>query len=183
MATPFPTWTSGTDNVANLCSACQLLSFSDEGFQETSDDDGTHLDFLGSERVEDADYDYMRRLFLEYPRVLRMIDTGFEIKDCFPELPNLSESSRQGCDFCGFLRSAISSSAAVDSRLGDLDTEVYVEAAYMWQYGDSRRSGLLILHVNVNFDMIDAPLQINFLAQAIPGMGSPSPALSYTIQS
>ncbi|RYP14296.1 hypothetical protein DL765_006461 [Monosporascus sp. GIB2] len=146
MATSSLTWTSGSDNVARLCSACQLLAFRDDlgAFEEASDDDGSYL------------------------------------------LPKLSESFRQGCDFCGFLRGAILSGAAegvllniLGGKLEDADAcEVSITADYLWQRKQFGRSGVFGLVVTVDFnDTIyntDDPLRINCLAQAVQGSESVS---------
>lgn len=78
---------------ARLCSKCEVVKFDDsQGYEVLSTSGEQHLDF-------DTNSDDREREFT----------LDFQIDDTFPDLPTLSESANNGCDFCSFLKKILQS--------------------------------------------------------------------------
>lgn len=83
---------------SSLCEKCKVLNFNDSAFGHqadiTADGDGDYLEF-----------DFQDGFFLDY-----------ELEDFTPDMPCLSWSARQGCDFCSLLVTAIHESGFVGPK-------------------------------------------------------------------
>lgn len=87
---------------ARLCSKCEVVMFDDsKGYEALSTSGERYLDF-------DTDSDEREGEF----------KLDFETNDTFPDLPVLSESANNGCDFCSLLKKILQSSE-IQCRFSD----------------------------------------------------------------
>jgi hypothetical protein len=106
------------------------------------------------------------------------IDTEYWLEDEFPPLPKLELSSRQGCDFCDFVREIILSGDASDSfkqvlgktaaDLGTLDVEISI--FFHWVARENHAGpSLRQLVVRLWFVGIASPIELVCFVEATIG--------------
>ena len=78
-----------------LCERCKVLEFDDSafGWKEGTEDDG---------------------FYWNYPHNNGRLDLDYCLEDSLPDLPVLRTSSRQGCNFCGLLLTALTEQDFLD---------------------------------------------------------------------
>lgn len=128
---------------ARLCSKCEVVMFDDsKGYEALSTSGERYLDF-------DTDSDEREREF----------KLDFETNDTFPDLPVLSESANNGCDFCSLLKKILQSSE-IQCRFSDtiLDLEgqilpITISLYYRWgQWARNHNEGVNSLVVSLYLD-------------------------------
>lgn len=100
---------------------CQKAQFRDDVPQLFQA--GSHLEFDEAQAVWRDD------------RPWGIIPTEFEFVDSFPELPKLTKSCQDGCDFCCFLHGAITAEAPKWQNISNTSSQgltISVTISYMW---------------------------------------------------
>ncbi|PMD20119.1 HET-domain-containing protein [Hyaloscypha hepaticicola] len=103
------------------------------------------------------------------------LDTEYWLKDRFPRLPKLEISSRQGCDFCDFLREIILSGDTDDglkrilgksaADLGALDVDISLTYGLVAKENPAE-PGLHILEVCLSFEGVASPIDLICFVEA-----------------
>ncbi|KAI0514459.1 heterokaryon incompatibility protein-domain-containing protein [Xylaria bambusicola] len=152
-------------NTARLCTICENASpFNDD------------QDFLR----EHGNTDGTGRLVASEDTAIRTSRISHLRDDTLPDLPQLHESSKRGCDFCGFLRSVITCDDTQDeiqrvfgTSGTDVDPlELSISIHFRWKYHyeqDVRGDGLLGAIILLCFDDGKVEIALFCLAEGISG--------------
>jgi hypothetical protein len=102
-----------------LCKRCRLLSFDDAaiGGVEVIDQDGVaRLSFPESKIEFRPSYWLQRQEFYGTPPDYRLVRLKWELNDILPIMPQLSHSSKLGCEFCRALRRSLEETLAREAK-------------------------------------------------------------------